>query len=97
MNNKEYIAELSRRLGYSQESTQRMVRSVLESVALKFDEGESVAVPEFGVFEIKKRMERIVTNPTNGQRMLVPPKIVVCFKSDQALKDMMKKGEDANG
>lgn len=46
MNNKEYITELSRRTGYSQENTQRMVRCVLESIASTFDEGENVSVPD---------------------------------------------------
>lgn len=91
MNNKEYITELSRRTGYSQENTQRMVRCVLESIASTFDEGENVSVPDFGTFELKKRMERIVVNPSTGQRMLVPPKIVLNFKPASSVKNKMKK------
>lgn len=97
MNNKEYITELSRRTGYSQENTQRMVRCVLESIASTFDEAENVSVPDFGTFELKKRMERIVVNPSTGQRMLVPPKIVLNFKPATSVKNKMKKGDDANG
>lgn len=97
MNNKEYITELSRRTGYSQENTQRMVRCVLEYIASTFDEGENVSVPDFGTFELKKRMERIVVNPSTGQRMLVPPKIVLNFKPAISVKNKMKKGDDANG
>ena len=87
MNNKEYIAELSRRTGYSQDDTQRMVRCVVEGMSQKFDEGIGVSIASFGVFEIKKRMERIVVNPSSGQRMLVPPKIVVDFRA-QSLPDI---------
>ena len=47
MNNKEYIAELSRRTGFSQDNTQRMVRCVIESMAQQFDDGENVTVPDF--------------------------------------------------
>lgn len=94
MNNKEFIAELSQRSGYSQESTQRLVRSVIEAMATQFDDGENVAIANFGTFELKKRMERIVVNPTSGQRMMVPPKIVLGFKPAQAVKDFLKKGED---
>ena len=82
MNNKEYIAELSRHTGFSQDDTQRMVRCVVEGMSQKFDEGIGVSIASFGVFEIKKRMERIVVNPSSGQRMLVPPKIVVTFKAE---------------
>ena len=90
MNNKEYIAELSRRSGYSQENTQRMVRCVVEAMAQRFDDGESVAVPDFGTFELKNRMERIVVSPSTGQR------IVLSFKPAPSVKNKMKKG-DQNG
>lgn len=93
MNNKEFIAELSRRSGYSQDNTQRMVRCVIEAMAQRFDNGENVAVPDFGTFELKNRMERIVVNPSTGQRMMVPPKIVLGFKPATAVKNRMKKGE----
>ena len=90
MNNKEYRCELSQRCGYSQENTQKLVRCVVEAMASKFDAGEDVQVPDFGVFELKNRMERIVVKPSTGQRMLVPPKIVVNFKPAQSVKDKLK-------
>lgn len=86
MNNKEYIAELSRHTGFSQDDIQRMVRCVVEGMSQKFDEGIGVSIASFGVFEIKKRMERIVVNPSSGQRMLVPPKIVVTFKAETSAR-----------
>ena len=86
MNNKEYIAELSRHTGFSQDDTQRMVRCVVEGMSQKFDEGIGVSIASFGVFEIKKRMERIVVNPSSGQRMLVPPKVVVPFKAETSAR-----------
>ncbi|MDY4402107.1 MAG: HU family DNA-binding protein [Prevotella sp.] len=90
MNNKEYIAELSRHTGFSQDDTQRMVRCVVECMSQKFDEGVGISIANFGIFEIKKRMERIVVNPSNGQRMLVPPKIVVAFKAETSVRKSVK-------
>lgn len=94
MNNKEYIAELSRHTGFSQDDTQRMVRCVVECMSQKFDEGVGISIANFGIFEIKKRMERIVVNPSNGQRMLVPPKIVVAFKAETSVR---KTANSVNG
>lgn len=94
MNNKEYIAELSRHTGFSQDDTQRMVRCVVECMSQKFDEGVGILIANFGIFEIKKRMERIVVNPSNGQRMLVPPKIVVAFKAETSVR---KTANSVNG
>ena len=93
MNNKEYISELSQRCGYSLDDTQKLVRSVIESMAQRFDDGDGVSVDDFGVFEVKKRNERIVVNPSTGQKMMVPPKIVLSFKPVASVKNKMKKGE----
>ena len=92
MNNKEFIAELSQRSGYSQDNTQKLVRCVVEAMASRFDDGESVAVPAFGTFELKNRMERIITSPSTGQKMMVPPKLVLTFRPDASVKDALKKG-----
>ena len=92
MNNKDFIAELSQRSGYSQDNTQRLVRCVIEAMASRFDEGENVAVPMFGTFELKNRMERIVVSPSTGQKMMVPPKLVLVFKPLAEIKQRLKKG-----
>ena len=94
MNNKDFIAELSQRSGYSQDNTQRLVRCVIEAMASRFDEGESVTVRSFGSFELKNRMERIVVNPSTGQKMMVPPKLVLVFKPLAEVKQRLKKGGD---
>lgn len=56
MNNKEYISELSQRCGYSLDDTQKLVRSVIESMAQRFDDGDGISVDDFGVFEVKNAM-----------------------------------------
>lgn len=96
MNSKEYILELSQRTGYTQEVTQKLVRSVVEAMAQKFDEGESVSVPSFGTFELRSRMERIVVSPSTGQRMMVPPKIVLNFKPSASTKEKINRTEAAD-
>ena len=73
MNNKEYIAELAQRVGYTQADSQKMVRTLIEEMGAHFEEGDSLQVTAFGTFEVKKRLERVVVNPGTQQRMLVPP------------------------
>ena len=89
MNNTEYISELSQRCGYSLDDTQKLVRSVIESMAQRFDDGDGVSVDDFGVFEVKKRNERIVVNPSTGQKMMVPPKIVLALKAAPVVQRML--------
>ncbi|MFW5503290.1 MAG: HU family DNA-binding protein, partial [Segatella copri] len=62
MNNKEFVAELAQQTGYSQDDTQKLVRKVIDAMITEFEDGEVVAIPNFGTFEVKKRMERVVVN-----------------------------------
>jgi DNA-binding protein HU-beta/integration host factor subunit alpha len=92
MNNKEFISTLATRTGYDQKDTQKLVNNVITAMSDAFVENNSVIVPNFGVFETKKKMERVIVNPSTGQRMLVPPKLVLSFKPNQTWKDKLKGG-----
>ena len=92
MNNKYFIQELASRMTYTQDETQRMVFSVIDAMNEKFQEGEPVTIHNFGTFEVKKRMERIVVNPSTHQKMLVPPKLVLGFKPIASIKKTLKEG-----
>lgn len=92
INNKVFIAELAQRLGYNAKDTQKMVYSIVDSMADTFQEGNAVNVQNFGSFEVKKKMERIMVSPSTGQRMLVPPKLVLGFKISPKWKEQVKNG-----
>ena len=92
MNNKEYIAALADKTGYSQELTQKMAKTLIEAMGRHFENGESVVVNGFGTFEVRKRLERVIVNPTSGQRMLIPPKLVLGFKPSSIIKEQYRKG-----
>jgi DNA-binding protein HU-beta/integration host factor subunit alpha len=93
MNNKEFIAALAERTGYSPKDTQKLASNLIDAMGDAFQEDYSILVPNFGVFETKKKMERIMVNPSTGQRMLVPPKLVLGFKPNQTWKDKLKGGQ----
>lgn len=92
MNNKVFIAELAQRLGYTPKDAQKMVYQVVDAMADSFLEGNSIGVQNFGSFEVKKKLERIMVSPTTGQRMLVPPKLVLGFKISPKWKEQLKNG-----
>ena len=92
MNNKEFVAELAQQTGYTQDDTQKLVRKVIDAMITEFEDGEVVAIPNFGTFEVKKRMERVVVNPTTKKRQLVPPKLVLGFRPVAAVKEKLKNG-----
>lgn len=90
MNNKEFIAEMSRRLGYTTKETSSMMNAlVLEMTDLLEDENV-ISIQGIGSFEVKKKQERVVVNPATQQRMLVPPKLVINFKPSASFKEKMQ-------
>ena len=97
MNNKTFIAELSYKTGYTQEDAQRMVNTIVDTMTDTFQQGGMVTIPNFGSFNVKKRFERVVVNPTTKQRMLIPPKLILGFKPIASLKEKLKNGGNANG
>lgn len=92
MNNKDFISELSQREGYNLSNTQKLVSVIVDAMADSLQEDNSIMVANFGTFEVKKKMERIMTNPATQQRMLVPPKLVLNFKPNIAWKEKLKSG-----
>ena len=93
MNNKDFITELAELTGYTAKDTQKLATNLINAMADAFQEDNAVLVPNFGVFETKKKMERIMVNPSTGQRMLVPPKLVLNFKPNQTWKAQLKGGQ----
>ena len=90
MNNKQFIAELAQRMGYSAQNTQKMVYQLVDAMGDSFQEGHVVTIQNFGTFEVKKKLERILVNPATGERMLVPPKLALTFKISPTWKDKLK-------
>lgn len=87
MNNKEFITELSRRTGFSVRETTDLLGKLIAEITHQLEEGQSIAAPGFGAFEVRKKAERISVNPTTKQRFLVPPKLVLGFKPSGLLKE----------
>lgn len=90
MNNKEFIAELSRKLGYTNKDTSKLVSSIMSIMTQELQEGNAIAIQGFGAFEVKKKLERISINPITHQRMLIPPKLVLTYKPSATLKEKFK-------
>ena len=92
MNNKEFISDLAHVTDHSVRDTQILVNSLVAEMTSLFEEENVLMVPSFGTFEVKKKLERVLLNPVTGQRMLVPPKLTLTFKSSNVLKERIQKG-----
>ena len=90
MENKELIDKISQKLGRSKSDVSKLVDALTDVLKTRCGELDSVAIPGFGTFEGKKKNVRVITNPSNGRRMLLPPKITLNFKVSNVLKTRLK-------
>ena len=91
MNSKEFVAALSDLCGVSVKDTNLLVKGLVSVMSEQLEIGNSVNVPNFGTFDVKKKLERVFVNPISKQKMLIPPKMVIGFKTSPSLKDKINK------
>ena len=94
MDTKTLTDSLARRLDYNKKDVAVLLESLSSVVREHCGELDSIAVPGFGCFEPKKRMERVMVMPSTGKRMLLPQKISLSFKPSAILKQRLRKQTD---
>lgn len=94
MTNKELIAELSKRLEWTQAQTSKIMEDAVSVINTNLANSNSINIQGFGLFETKRRQERMSVNPVSKQRFLVPPKITPAFRPGQVVKDKLKKSSE---
>ena len=89
MNNKEFITEMASNLGISNDQCQKMVYEFTDTMINALEMGNEVVIAGLGCFEIKKKKERLMVNPSTGKKMLVPPQLTISFKMSNTFKNMI--------
>ncbi len=90
MNNREFIAELASRMECSTKEAAAMVQGLCLEMGDRLEDEDNISIQGFGLFEVKKKLERVVVSPSTKQRMLVPPKMVIAFKASNLMKEQIK-------
>ena len=96
MENKEFIAELSKRIGRPESDVIALVEGFANILKEKCRALESVAIPGFGKFSGEKIMERVETDLDTGKKTLFPPEVKLQFEPSTILKNKIsgKGGDD---
>lgn len=93
MDNKTLVDTLSKKLDVSQDTVGRLIEGLANCLGECSTSLSIVSIAGFGSFEARKRLERVAVHPASGKRLLIPPKVVLNFKSSPALKRRIKDGE----
>ena len=90
MTGKELIEKLSERLGVSKKEISKMLAATTQSIVQTVDEDRSITLQGFGLFEVRRKQDRILFNPASGRQMIVPPKLTLVFKPSDTYKEKLK-------
>ncbi len=91
MEHKEFVSKMQQRLGKSKDEVEKMLDGFCRIVVERCTQLDTITIQGLGTFEGRKKMERVSVNPATGKRMLIPPKIVLAFKPNSAIKNCLKE------
>ena len=83
---KELIERVAKSTGQKRQDVKLTVQKFLEQVIIELGKGHRLEFRDFGVFEIKTRAARVAQNPKTMQRVNVPERRTVRFKTGRMLR-----------
>lgn len=88
MNKSEIIESLAKQYGHLPNvEVEKIFEKIISTFSESLSTGERIEIRGFGCFSVKKREERGARNPKTGEKIQVPAKRTIHFKSS---KDMQK-------
>lgn len=77
-------------MGYTAKDTSSLMTALVAKMTEELEDENIISIQNIGLFEVRKKNERVVVNPATQQRMLVPPKLVIGFKPSASFKEKMQ-------
>jgi DNA-binding protein HU-beta len=90
MTKAELIAKAAEKAGVSKKQADRCLKAFIEVITEALQKGEKIALPGFGIFQVKERSERKGRNPRTGEIITIPARKVVAFKPAKQLRELIK-------
>lgn len=87
MNKKELISAISSNLQIADAEAQRFVESFQSIITETLSDGGEISLVGFGRFHTKKQRARIGRNPSTGEPIKIPAKVLPAFSPGKTLKE----------
>jgi integration host factor subunit alpha len=82
-----HIAEMIyTQVGLSRNESADLLEAVLDRIATRLENGESVKISGFGTFSVRQKGRRIGRNPKTGEEVPILPRRVLVFRPSHVLK-----------
>jgi integration host factor subunit alpha len=91
------IAHLFDVVGINKREAKEIVDLFFDEIMAALIQGETIKLPDFGVFKTRKKTSRPGRNPRTGKSVLIEKRQVATFKTAESLKDKIQDyGKSAN-
>jgi integration host factor subunit alpha len=78
------------KVGLSKKEAQDIIEILFDSIKEAFEAGESVKIPGFGTFNVRRKASRRGRNPQTGEELEITPRRVLTFKASNQLKALIE-------
>jgi DNA-binding protein HU len=87
---KELLNVLSEKLGIKKIETEKFLDTLEEVITEELKKGEDFTLGKLGTFKVKDRAEKNGVNPKTGEKIVIPARKAVTFKSSKNLSALIK-------
>lgn len=94
MTKKDIVRTISEETGLTQQQTKDIVQRTFDAIIECLAHERRIELRNFGVFEVKLRGARTARNPRTGEKVEVPDKYVVTFKSGKEMEARVNEPEE---
>ena len=89
---RDLVVRISNETGLTQQQVFDVVQKTLDAVTLELAQGNTVAMRNFGTFEVRQTKAKVGRNPKNpGKDVPIPPRAVVKFKPGKEMKEKVAR------
>lgn len=89
---RDLVMRVSQETGLIQSDVGDVVQGVLDCIIESLQNGETVELRNFGVFELQKRQSRVGRNPKKPEdTVIIPERKVVKFKPGKVMRETITK------
>lgn len=89
MNKSELVAYIAEETGVSKTQVNQVLGSLVGAIIEDVKNGNSLALPGLGTFNLTERSARKGRNPRTGEEMDIPASKTMKFKPGKAVKDAL--------
>ncbi|MFG0327878.1 MAG: HU family DNA-binding protein [Phycisphaerales bacterium JB037] len=92
---KDLVDRICSDTGLRRNDVRDVVQAFLDQVIVEVGKGNRLEFRDFGVFEVKRRAPRVAQNPKTLERVQVPAKRTVKFKSGRLMREQLETADRA--